>query len=297
MVLSCDPILHHSPTFKSAKGYPTTHFDMESVEAVGLVKLDILAQAGLAVMRDAKAMIAERGVSVDLEGLDLRHVEETFIRYTKSRSQVNGWVPIFFLWPESELAHLRTFLLATAHLPSSYQLLQVANLGWELKGTHTKGRPSKNLRYTKVNVDLAQQAMRRGLIPGRDISTHSGRINLATFWALRIWAVQYPFLLETPLYQNLRSHFWFRTEGLDKIGLLMDGSFHHHREILRIIMGLSSTEQIFHTYNRGWPLEFTAWSDILSYLRSSFARLDHVDLSRPTKVAVSLSGFRRQQTR
>jgi len=70
MVLSCDPILHHSPTFTSAKGYPTTHFDMESVETVGLVKLDILAQAGLAVMRDAKAMIAERGVSVDLEGLE-----------------------------------------------------------------------------------------------------------------------------------------------------------------------------------------------------------------------------------
>jgi len=37
---------------------------------VGLVKLDVLAQAGLAVMRDAKAMIAERGVSVDLEGLE-----------------------------------------------------------------------------------------------------------------------------------------------------------------------------------------------------------------------------------
>jgi len=70
LVLSCDPILDHSPTFTSAKGYPTTHFDMESVEAVGLVKLDILAQAGLAVMRDAKAMIAERGVSVDLEGLE-----------------------------------------------------------------------------------------------------------------------------------------------------------------------------------------------------------------------------------
>jgi DNA polymerase III alpha subunit len=70
IVLSCDPILHHSPTFTSAKGYPTTHFDMESVEAVGLVKLDILAQAGLAVMRDAKAMIAERGVSVDLEALE-----------------------------------------------------------------------------------------------------------------------------------------------------------------------------------------------------------------------------------
>lgn len=70
MVLSCDPILHHSPTFTSAKGYPTTHFDMDSVEAVGLVKLDILAQGGLAVMRDTRAMLADRGVSVDLDALE-----------------------------------------------------------------------------------------------------------------------------------------------------------------------------------------------------------------------------------
>jgi len=70
LVLSCDPILHHTPTFTSAKGYPTTHFDMDNVEAVGLVKLDVLAQAGLAVMRDAKAMIVDRGLSVDLEGLE-----------------------------------------------------------------------------------------------------------------------------------------------------------------------------------------------------------------------------------
>jgi DNA-directed DNA polymerase III PolC len=69
MVLSCDPILHHSPTFQSAKGYPTTHFDMDNVEAVGLVKLDILAQGGLAVMRDARAMIEERGTSINLEKL------------------------------------------------------------------------------------------------------------------------------------------------------------------------------------------------------------------------------------
>ena len=70
MVISCDPILDHSPTFTSAKGYPTTHFDMDSVEAVGLVKLDILAQGGLAVMRDTKAMLADRGIQVDLESLE-----------------------------------------------------------------------------------------------------------------------------------------------------------------------------------------------------------------------------------
>jgi DNA polymerase III alpha subunit len=40
---------------------------MDAVEAIGLVKMDILAQGGLAAMRDVKAMLGQRGVEVDLE--------------------------------------------------------------------------------------------------------------------------------------------------------------------------------------------------------------------------------------
>jgi DNA-directed DNA polymerase III PolC len=57
LVLSRQPMHEITPTFISAKGYPTTHFDMDSVEAVGLVKMDILAQGGLAVMRDVEEMV------------------------------------------------------------------------------------------------------------------------------------------------------------------------------------------------------------------------------------------------
>src|SRR5208283_2679917 len=60
LVLSRQPMLELTPCFVSAKGYPTTHFDMDSVEAVGLVKMDVLAQGGLAVMRDVKEML-EKG--------------------------------------------------------------------------------------------------------------------------------------------------------------------------------------------------------------------------------------------
>ena len=70
VVLSRRPVVELTPLFESAKGYPTTQFDMEQVEAVGLVKLDILAQGGLAVMRDCKQMLAGRGVSVDLKALE-----------------------------------------------------------------------------------------------------------------------------------------------------------------------------------------------------------------------------------
>ncbi len=70
VVLSRDPIATLTPTFTSTKGYPTTHFDMDAVEAVGLVKMDILAQGGLAVIRDTLALLRERGIAPDLEQLE-----------------------------------------------------------------------------------------------------------------------------------------------------------------------------------------------------------------------------------
>ena len=64
IVLSRHPIHELTPTFLSNKGWPATHFDMDAVEDVGLVKLDILAQGGLSVLRDATRTLAARGVSV-----------------------------------------------------------------------------------------------------------------------------------------------------------------------------------------------------------------------------------------
>jgi DNA-directed DNA polymerase III PolC len=67
LVLSRQPMDEITPCFTSAKGYPTTHFDMDSVEAVGLIKMDILAQGGLAVMRDVKQMLSS---PIHLESLE-----------------------------------------------------------------------------------------------------------------------------------------------------------------------------------------------------------------------------------
>jgi len=70
VVLSRQAMGELTPTFISHKGWPTTHLDMDAVEAVGLVKMDILAQGGLAVMRDAQQSLAGRGMAVDLSGLE-----------------------------------------------------------------------------------------------------------------------------------------------------------------------------------------------------------------------------------
>ena len=71
VVLSRDPIHDLTPTFISGKGWPTTHFDMDDVEAVGLIKLDILAQGGLAVLRDTRTTLASRGLTLDLAALEV----------------------------------------------------------------------------------------------------------------------------------------------------------------------------------------------------------------------------------
>ncbi len=74
VVLSRQPIRDLTPTFVSNKGWATTHFDMDAVEAVGLVKMDILAQGGLAVMRDTKEKVeggrlkAEAGTRTETPG-------------------------------------------------------------------------------------------------------------------------------------------------------------------------------------------------------------------------------------
>lgn len=70
VVLSCQPISELTPTFISNKGLATTHYDMDAVEEIGLVKMDILAQGGLAVMRDARDSLAKGGISTDLAELE-----------------------------------------------------------------------------------------------------------------------------------------------------------------------------------------------------------------------------------
>jgi error-prone DNA polymerase len=68
VVISREPVGELTPLFTSASGRPTTQFDMESVEAMGLVKLDILAQGGLSVLRDTREVLRVRGIEPPAPG-------------------------------------------------------------------------------------------------------------------------------------------------------------------------------------------------------------------------------------
>lgn len=68
VVVSREPAGELTPLFTSAGGRATTQFDMEAVEAMGLVKLDILAQGGLSVLRDTRAALRARGIEPPAPG-------------------------------------------------------------------------------------------------------------------------------------------------------------------------------------------------------------------------------------
>ena len=71
LVISAAPITDLMPVFQSAKGLLTTHYAMDDVEELGLLKMDLLGQAGLSVLRDAADNIRlNRGISVRPEEVD-----------------------------------------------------------------------------------------------------------------------------------------------------------------------------------------------------------------------------------
>lgn len=57
ILITQQPITYFSATHLPPKGYPTTHFDMVIAEDVGLYKFDILAQRGLAKIKEAVEIV------------------------------------------------------------------------------------------------------------------------------------------------------------------------------------------------------------------------------------------------
>lgn len=65
LVITPEPISRYAPIEASAEGYPLVTWEKEGVEAAGLVKIDLLGNRSLAVIRDALANLEEEGVHID----------------------------------------------------------------------------------------------------------------------------------------------------------------------------------------------------------------------------------------
>ncbi len=71
VLITEEPITNYTSLDMPPKGFPTTQYDMYSAEKLGLVKIDILSQRGIAHIRDAKEL-AERnhGVHIDIHQVE-----------------------------------------------------------------------------------------------------------------------------------------------------------------------------------------------------------------------------------
>ncbi len=67
LVVTPEPITHYAPVEYSAEGYPLLGWEKEGCEAAGLVKIDLLGNRSLAVVRDALANLDVEGEKIDAE--------------------------------------------------------------------------------------------------------------------------------------------------------------------------------------------------------------------------------------
>jgi DNA polymerase-3 subunit alpha len=70
IIISERPVNYYSATHILPKGFPTTHFDMQVAEDVGLYKFDILSQRGLGKIKDALEIIQQnRHKKIDINNI------------------------------------------------------------------------------------------------------------------------------------------------------------------------------------------------------------------------------------
>jgi DNA polymerase-3 subunit alpha/error-prone DNA polymerase len=65
MVITPKPVSYYVPIESSAEGYPLLAWEKEGTEAAGLVKIDLLGNRSLAVIRDTLQNLREQGIHVD----------------------------------------------------------------------------------------------------------------------------------------------------------------------------------------------------------------------------------------
>ncbi len=63
VTIGARPITDLTPLFLSNKGLLTTHYAMDDVEELGLLKMDLLGQAGLSVLRETRDNLREQGMA------------------------------------------------------------------------------------------------------------------------------------------------------------------------------------------------------------------------------------------
>jgi DNA polymerase-3 subunit alpha/error-prone DNA polymerase len=77
LVITPEPIYQYAPVEKSAEGYPLIVWEKDGVESRGFVKIDLLGNRSLAVIRDTLTNLKEQGIIIDRNTWHPSEDEET----------------------------------------------------------------------------------------------------------------------------------------------------------------------------------------------------------------------------
>ena len=81
VLITENPIIDYAALDLPPKGFPTTQYDMYSAEKVGLVKIDVLSQRGIAHIREAVEMVERsRGIHIDIHQISALKQDELIRR-------------------------------------------------------------------------------------------------------------------------------------------------------------------------------------------------------------------------
>ncbi len=90
VLITESPITDYTALDLPSKGFSTTQYDMYSAEKVGLIKIDILSQRGIAHIRDAVEMVEHnRGICIDIHQINALKQDE-LIRRQLLRAETCG---------------------------------------------------------------------------------------------------------------------------------------------------------------------------------------------------------------
>lgn len=94
LVIGATQLTDRLPLFRSAKGLLTTHYQMDDVEELGFLKMDLLGQAGLSVLRETLTNITEgqaaRGEPLQPVSLDAVDEEDAATWTEIARGNMRG---------------------------------------------------------------------------------------------------------------------------------------------------------------------------------------------------------------
>src|SRR4030095_16862237 len=69
VVIGDRPLTWYAPLERAAKGIVVTQFEMRAIEAVGLVKMDLLGNRALSTIGECVMLARRRGIEIEVEAI------------------------------------------------------------------------------------------------------------------------------------------------------------------------------------------------------------------------------------